>query len=257
MSTIKQSEAWYNPDEFLRNVTIDNVIFGYHDRELKVLLQKPTGIKKWTLTGGYIKKTEDIEEAAERVATTRTGLKNLFLQQFRSFGSPKRLIDDEITPEHLSEVTGEKIPADFLIFDYAVSIGFYTLTEYSLVNIESGLLEEEISWWPIDKLPKLLFDHRVIIAEALKALQVHTSLYPVGYELLPEKFTLPELHDLYETILQKPIHSSNFARRLLSTGIVKKLDEKRSIGAHRSPYLYKFDKKKYDTALKNGTFLAF
>src|SRR5881275_1483818 len=97
-------EGWYNRDEFLKNVSIDNVIFGYHERELKVLLQKPSIINKWTLTGGYIKKTETIEEAAARVASVRTGLKNLFLQQFRSFGSPQRLKDSELTPEHLSKV---------------------------------------------------------------------------------------------------------------------------------------------------------
>ena len=179
------------------------------------------------------------------------------LQQFRSFGSPQRGIDSEHTPEHYSKLSGKDRSDDFLIFEYAVSIGFYTLTEYALVTVTKGPFDDEIGWWSIDKLPVLMFDHREIIAEALKALQVHIYLYPVGYELLPEKFTLPEIHGLYETILQKPLHSSNFARRLLSLGIVKKLDEKRNIGAHRSPFLYSFDKKQYETALKESLFFAF
>ena len=143
------------------------------------------------------------------------------------------------------------------IFDYIVSIGFYTLTEFSLVNVNKGPFDEEIQWWPVSHLPVLLFDHKEIIAQALKALQLHIYHYPVGYELLPEKFTLPEIHNLYETILNKSLDSRNFTRRLMATKIIKKLNETKSIGAHRSPFLYKFDKKQYETALKNGMFLAF
>ena len=102
-----------------------------------------------------------------------------------------------------------------------------------------------------------MFDHNEIIKEALNALQIHIHHSPIGYELLPEKFTIPEIHNLYETILGKSLHIGNFSRKLMSTGIVKKLDETRSIGAHRSPFLYKFDKRKYDAALKNRLFLAF
>ena len=126
-----------------------------------------------------------------------------------------------------------------------------------MVSISKGPFNEEIGWWPIHHLPTLMFDFKEMIAEALKALQIHIYHYPIGYELLPEKFTLPEIHNLYETILGKSLDSRNFARKLLATGIIKKLNETKSIGAHRSPFLYKFDKKKYDAALKNGMFLAF
>lgn len=252
-----QRDIIINADQYLKNVAVDNVIFGYHDKELKVLLQRPAGFKKWTVTGGYIKKTETIEEAADRVAFMRTGLKNLFLQQFHSFGSPDRAKDTELTPERINQQAGREVPSDLWIFDYIVSISYYTLTEFSLVSINKGPFDEEIKWWSVSQLPPLLFDHREIIAEALKALRFHIYHYPVGRELLPEKFTLPEIHILYETILDKSLDSRNFARRLLSTEIIKKLDETRSIGAHRSPFLYKFDKKKYNEALKNGMFLAF
>jgi len=243
--------------DFLKNVAVDNVIFGYHEKELKVLLQQPSGFSKWTVTGGYIKKTETIEEAATRVAFQRTGLKNLFLQQFRSFGSPKRSKDKEFTPEKISKLSGIKVPADHWLFDYYVSVSFYTLTEFSLVRPKKAPFDEHIQWWPITDLPELFFDFKEIIAEALKALQLHIFHHPIGYELLPDKFTLPELHILYETILGKPLDSRNFTRKMISTDIIKKLNEVRSIGAHRSPFLYQFDKKKYDAALKDGMFLAF
>lgn len=257
MSPLEQADFIFDSTQFLKNVAVDNVIFGYHNKELKVLLQRPAGFTKWTVSGGYIKKNETIEEAATRVARLRTGLKNLFLQQFRSFGSPERKKDKELTAELISKRTGINLPSDFWIFDYFVSIGFYTLTEFSLVTIQKSDFDDACEWWPINDLPALLFDHRDIIEEALKALRLHIFHYPIGYELLPEKFTLPEIHSLYETILGITLDSRNFAKRLMATGIIIKLNETRNIGAHRSPFLYRFDKRKYKEALKNGMVLAF
>lgn len=257
MTLLGKADTVFNPENFLKHIAVDNVIFGYHERELKVLLQRPAGFSKWTVTGGHVKKTESIVQAAERVAYTRTGLRDLFFQQFHTAGSPERHKDEELSPERIKKNTGIDISADHWLFDYYVSIGFYTLTEFAMVTINKGPLDEEIAWWSIHDLPVLMFDHKEIIAEALNALQIHIYHYPVGYALLPEKFTLPEIHSLYETVLEKSLDSRNFARKLMATGIVKKLNETRSIGAHRSPFLYRFDKKKYDTALKNGMFVAF
>lgn len=257
MPPLSQTDAILDSSQFLKNVAVDNIIFGYHNRGLKVLLQRPKGINKWTVTGGYIKKTETIEEAANRVAFLRTGLKNLFLQQFQSFGSPQRVKDKEFTAEQISKRVGFEVTSDLWIFDYYVSVGFYTLTEFSQVNINKGPFDEENQWWSISDLPVLMFDHKEMISAALKELRFHIYHYPIGYELLPEKFTLPEIHNLYETILDKSLDSRNFTRRLLLTKIIKKLDETRNIGAHRSPFLYKFDKEHYDAALKDGMFLAF
>jgi 8-oxo-dGTP diphosphatase len=257
MAAREQTDNIFDPKKYLRNVAIDNVIFGYHNRELKVLLLRPIGIPKWTLTGGFIKKTESLQEAAVRIAYLRTGLKNLFLQQFHSFGTPKRNRDKAFTPSSLSKAAGIRMPDDLWIFEYTISIAFYTLTEFSQVSVNKGPFEDETQWCAVSQLPELMFDHKIIIEEALKALRLHIYQYPIGYELLPEKFTLPEIHSLYETILGKSLDSRNFTRRLMGTGIVKKLSETRNIGAHRSPFLYKFDKKKYDAALESGMFLAF
>lgn len=244
-------------DQYLRNVAVDNVIFGYHDKELKVLLQQPIALDKWTVTGGYIKRTETIEEAADRVAFTRTGLKNLYLQQFRAFGTPSRVIDDGFSAKHLTALTGIDVSPDLWIFDYFVSVGFYTLTEFSKVEPRKGSYEAECQWWPVSDIPPMMFDHKLIILEALQALRLHIAHYPIGYELLAEKFTLPEIHSLYETILGKSLDDRNFSKRLLATGIIIKLNETKKIGAHRSPFLYKFDKAKYEEGLKSGVELAF
>jgi len=257
MSKTAEINIFENNEEYLHNVAVDNVIFGYHEKELKVLLQQPFSLDKWTVTGGYIKRTESIEQAAKRVAFERTGLRNLFLEQFRAFGNPQRVIDTGFSAEYISEITGTKISSGHWIFEYFVSVGFYTLTEFSKVAVKKGQLEADIKWWPVNELPPMMFDHKLIVKEALKALRIHIAHYPIGYELLPEKFTLPEIHALYETILEKGLDDRNFTRKLIAKGIVVKLKETKKIGAHRSPYLYKFDLEKYKQGLKDGDILVF
>lgn len=234
---------------YLQNVSIDNVIFGYHDKELRVLLQRPQGIDLWALSGGYIKKTESIEEAARRIAEERTGLKNLFLKQFKAFGDPSRS-SSKVFQEFEDQTENN------WTLGYFVSLGFYTLTEFDQVRPTGDFYTEECKWWDIHHLPELVLDHRTIVDAALKALRLHIYHYPVGYELLSEKFTLPEIHALYETILGRSLDSRNFTKKLLATGIIKKTTERRNIGPHRSPNLYVFDKVTYENALKEGIVLV-
>jgi 8-oxo-dGTP diphosphatase len=243
-------------NQYLHNVSIDNVILGYHNKELKVLLQRPQGLGKWTLCGGYIRRTETIDEAAARIARERTGLENLYLKQFKAFGNPLRTRDSAITLKLINEITGHNLDKDNWMLDYFVSLGFYTLTEFALVRPTGELSAEECQWWDILKLPALLFDHKLIIEEALKSLRLHLYNYPIGYKLLPEKFTLPEITSLYETILNKKLDDRNFSKKLLASGIITKLKERRNIGPHRSPFLYVFNKIKYDEALENGIVLS-
>jgi len=242
---------------FLHHLSIDCVIFGYHERQLKVLLLKWKNADKWSLPGGFIKLDEPLEEAASRILTERTGLSQLFLQQFHTFGEPKRSERTEEDIAHLESVWRKKVPENHWLLKRTVSVGYYAVTEYSQVNPQPDYLSEECTWHDVDNIPKLVFDHNLIISEALKALRIQINLQPIGYNLLSKKFTLPEIHDLYETIIGKALDRRNFSKKLLSLGIIKKLDEQKSIGAHRSPYLYKFDKRKYDKALKEGIVLAF
>ena len=240
---------------FLRNISIDNVIFGYHGKELKVLLQRPRGLSKWTVSGGYIRRCETIEEAATRIAKERTGLENLYLKQFKAFGSPTRTIETEI-PGKLRIFSDVEIDKDNWMLDYFVTIGFYTLTEFDLVQPTGEYFTEECQWFDVFNPPPLVFDHQLIVEEALRSLRLDLYNFPIGYKLLPEKFTLPEITSLYETILNKELDDRNFSKKLLATGIILKLNERRYIGPHRSPFLYIFNKTKYDEALTNGMVLA-
>lgn len=253
---ILRDEILNGHNYYLRNVSIDNVIFGYHKKELKVLLQRPQGLSKWTVSGGYIKRTETIEEAATRIAMERTGLEDLYLKQFKAFGSPVRTKDAEIPIILTGNFANVKIDKESWMLDYFVSLGFYTLTEFNMVKPAGGFYTEECQWFDIIDLPPLIFDHQLIVEEALKALRLHIYHYPIGYKLLPEKFTLPEITSLYETILEKKLDDRNFSKKLLATGLIIKLNERRHIGPHRSPFLYVFNKTKYDEALKNGMALA-
>ncbi|MFG4003338.1 NUDIX hydrolase [Flavobacterium aquidurense] len=235
---------------------MDNVIFGYHEKELKVLLVRNPEIPKWMLPGGYIKKTESVEKAALRVASQRTGLHNLFLKQFKIFSEPGRNKDSDITPETLSAVTGFKYESTHWLFDQMATVGFYTLTEFSKVLIDGSSHEEELCWWDINNLPPMIYDHSQITNEALQALRNNIYHFPIGYELLPEKFTLPEIRILYQTILGKEMDDRNFARKLMAQNIIIKLDEMRYTPGHRSPYLYTFNKTAYNTALDHGIFIS-
>lgn len=237
---------------YLQNVSVDNVILGYHDKELKVLLQKPSGIKKWMLPGGHIQKQETVESAAARVAFERTNLDDLYLKQFKVFSNPDRTKDKIYSAEDLSKLTGLNIDESHWLMQPFITIGFYTLTEFSKVTPSGNYFMEDSVWWPVNELPELVYDHKYIIDEAIKALRIHITFRPIGLKLLPEKFTLPELRILYETILGKELDDRNFSKKFINAGILEKLDEKRQIKGHRKPNLFKFNIELYMEALENG-----
>jgi ADP-ribose pyrophosphatase YjhB (NUDIX family) len=243
--------------EYLHHLSIDCVIFGYHEHQLKVLLLKWKDSNNWSLPGGFIKLNETLNKAAERILKERTGLDKIFLQQFHTFGDPHRSSRRDRDIIHLSRITNTNISRDHWLLKRTVTIGYYALTEYSKVNPQPDYFSDACTWHDIDAIPRLIFDHNKIADEALKALRMQIYHQPIGYNLLAEKFTLPEIHDLYETILGKKLDRRNFAKKLISLGIIKKLSELKNIGAHRSPFFYKFDKRKYDKALNEGIALAF
>lgn len=240
-----------NGKAFYHNISIDIVIFGYHERTLKVLLQKPHFSDKWMLTGGFIKRTESVEMAAERIVSNRTQLKNLPIYQFYTFSKPGRDKSDKEAQRKDFEFAGFKVPENFWMFDQFITVGCFAFTEYSKVKPSGEYNTEDCQWFDIDNLPELMYDHEEIVSLAVKYLPIFANYCPIGYSLLPEKFTLPEIQSLYETMLNKKLDSRNFAKRLTSLGIIIKLDEQRKIGAHRSPYLYKFNKERYDEVIKD------
>ncbi len=251
IAKIMEDQVLNGPKYFYKNISVDSVIFGYHQKELKVLLQRPEMFTKWGLPGGYVLKSETVDEAALRIVQYRTKLDNLFLRQFKVFSAPNRVKDDSFNPEMLSQANNSKIENDNWMLENFVSIAFFALTEFSLVQPTGSAYAEECSWWDINDLPEMLFDHKEIISDALRSLKLFIHHHPIGYELLPEKFTLPEIHSLYETILNRQIDIRNFIKKLTTIGLIKKLDEQRNIGPHRAPYLYTFDKDRYDQLIRD------
>lgn len=240
---------------YIPHVSLDCAIFGYHERQLKLLLIKRRFAEDWCLPGGYIRRTEKLVEAAGRNVRERTGIDGLFLQQFKTFGDPDRLNFAEFDEEKWFKATGIRLKDSWLI-DQTVSIGFYAITDFSQSVPQPDLMSEACAWFDLDRLPRLEFDHDEMVREALHAMRIQLYHYPIGISLLPEKFTLSEIHSLYETLLDKKLDVSNFPKKLIALGLLKKLDEKRSIGAHRSPHLYMFDRHAYENALKEGLVLS-
>jgi len=234
---------------FLAHLSVDCVIFGFHGEDLKVLLLKWKDGGHWCLPGGFIKKEEAVDTAAIRILRDRTGLNDIFLKQFYTFGDPTRDRSKELIK--IQAKSGDWLSERF------VTIGYYALVEFSKVNPQPDWLSEECKWHDIHKVPKLIYDHNAIVSKALEVLRFSLNDYPVGYNLLSEKFTMPELQSLYETILGKTLDRRNFQKKMLSIGILERLKERKTGGAHKAPYLYRFDKKKYEKALKQGIKIGF
>jgi len=241
---------------YVPHVSLDCAIFGYHEQQLKLLLIKHKALDRWCLPGGYIKRTEKLVEAANRNVKERTGIDNLFLQQFKTFGDPNRAQIEEFDAEKWYEVTGVRVPNDSWLIDQTISVGFYAITDFSKTMFQKDILINDCAWFDINNLPPLEFDHDEMVREALHTMRVQLYHYPIGINMLPEKFTLSEIHMLYETLLGKKLDISNFPKKLIALGLLKKLNEKRNIGPHRSPHLYVFDKEKYNQALEDGLVLS-
>lgn len=222
---------------FLSHLSVDCVIFGFHEGSLKVLLLKWND-GPWCLPGGFIKHKESVDRSATRILKERTGLDDIFLKQFHAFGDPDR--------EKGKRYTEGWIAKRF------VTIGYYALVEYSKVFPQPDILSVDCKWWDVSAVPNLIYDHKQIMNTALETLRLSLNDHPVGYNLLPLKFTMPELQRLYETILGQTLDRRNFQKRMLSLDILVKLKERKTGGAHKAPFLYRFDKKKYDRAMKQG-----
>lgn len=228
---------------YVPGLTIDCVIFGYHGQQLKVLLGRYKGLNGFGLPGGYIKKSEQLTMAAARILFEKTSLKEVYLEQFQTFGdTPFRMKKNDLHPSIAKTWLAER----------TFTIGYYALVEFSKVTLEPDFLVDHYEWHDVKQVPPLLFDHSDLVAKALEHLRIYLYHKPIGYNLLGKKFTLPEIQSLYETILDKKLDRRNFPKKLISLGLIKDTNEVRKIGQHRSPRLYSFDKKNYNKALKEG-----
>lgn len=234
----KSAEAW---DIYIPNLSVDCVVFGFHDTTLKVLVTRLKEKDLWALPGGYVLKTENLKEAANRILFDRTGAENIYLQEFKVFSDLNR-----------SDGIFDKFPDTLWNKQRFLSVGFYALVDFHHVNLVMDDISDACEWKSIDELPDFMMDHRSIFDKALETLRRQLNHKPIGYSLLPEKFTMPELQKLYEIILAKKLNRGNFYRKMLRYDILEKLEESRKGGAHKAPDLYKFDLEKYRLALKNG-----
>lgn len=198
-------------------LAVDCVVFGYEKGELKLLLY-PRGFEpdkgKWSLMGGFVLPDESCEEAASRVLKQTTGLQDIFLEQVEAFSNPSR--------EEFSRV---------------ISIAFFALIDIREHNNHLDL-EQESRWWPLSQLPELIFDHSEMVAKALTRLQQKAGYSLVGIELLPDKFTLLQLRNLYEAIYQRNFDAGNFRKKILSLDVLEKLEEKNLTESRKGAHYY-------------------
>jgi len=231
---------------YLGHISIDCVVFGFHEGLLKVLALKVKNEESRYLPGGFVLKNEPIEEAANRILKERTGLDEIFLQQFYVFGDPERS-----RPHH--DLYKDMIPESENWFaNRFLTIGYYALVDFVNVHPTLDQHSASINWYGLDELPDFKLDHALILKTALDTLRLQLNYQPIGYNLMPKEFTMPELQKLYETILDKKLDRRNFQRRMLGFGILNRSDTPRKGGAHKAPYLYSFDLENYQNALKEG-----
>jgi ADP-ribose pyrophosphatase YjhB (NUDIX family) len=212
-------------------VALDCIIFGFDEGELKLLLLKrkfEPAKGEWSLMGGFLGKSESLDDAACRILNQLTGLTNIYMKQLNAFGDVAR-------------DPGAR----------TISVAYYALIK---IDENDRLLAEThgAEWISINKLPVLIFDHSVMVSKALEALRRRTSREPIGFELLPVKFTLPQLQSLYESICQEQLDKRNFRKQILETGLLVKLNEKDKDSSKKGAFYYKFDHKKYQKLAEQG-----
>lgn len=212
-------------------LAVDCIIFGFDNEGLKILLIKrdfEPEKGKLSLIGGFLKKEEVLNSAAIRILNSYTGLQDIYMEQLYAF----------------SEVDRDPV-------ERTISVAYY-----ALINIENhneDLIQNyQAKWYSVSSVPKLIFDHDKMVLHAIRRLRYRTSIKPIGFELLPEKFTMLQLQKLYESILSKELDKRNFISKINSLDILIKLDEKDMMSSRKGSYLYRFDKDKYEEKLLNN-----
>jgi 8-oxo-dGTP diphosphatase len=212
-------------------VAIDCIIFGFINNDLNILLFKrdiEPEKGKLSLIGGFVQEKESLEDAAQRILLNLTGIKDVFLEQLFAFGGTER-------------DPGERV----------ISVAYYALLKAQDLDTEHVELHGA-RWCPVSDSPDLIFDHKEMRDKALLRLQRIAKSRPIGFELLPRKFTIPQLQSLYEAIYQKKFDNRNFRKKLLTMNILEQLGVKDKTSSKKGAYLYRFDKEKYDRFLNEG-----
>jgi 8-oxo-dGTP diphosphatase len=212
-------------------LAVDCIIFGFDGKQMKALLIK-RGFEpekgKWSLMGGFVGETENVDDAASRVLNQLTGLSNIYMEQLHCFGNANR------------DSAGR-----------VVSVAYFALINIADYN-EQINTAHEARWFSLDKIPALIFDHKQMLKKAKDTLIEKVSNHPIGFELLPNKFTLPQLQSLYEAIYETPLDKRNFTRKILSINVLKKLKEKEKESSRKGAFYYVFDRAMYAKLQHDG-----
>jgi len=213
-------------------VAVDAVIFGYESKNLSVLLIK-RGVEpfknSWALPGGLVLEDESLENAVTRELKEETGVKIDYLEQLYTFGKPSRDPRNRV-----------------------VSVSYFGLVRPNHFTIRADTDADEVQWFPINKTPKLAFDHQIILDMAKSRLQGKLQYQPIGFDLLNKEFPFSELEQLYSTILENDIDRRNFRKKILSFGIIEETEKISQQGSGRPAKLFRFNKSKYDKLAKEG-----
>jgi 8-oxo-dGTP diphosphatase len=211
-------------------VAVDCIIFGFDQEKINILLHKrkfEPYLGGWSLFGGFLKESENLDDAAARILKSLTGFSGIYLEQLYTYGNIDR--------------DRERV----------ISVAYYALINTDQYrSLEGG--DYDAVWLPLEQLPDLVLDHRVMVNKALRRLRRKAASEPIGFELLPEKFSLPRLQKLYEAIYGENFDKRNFRKKILSMGLLKKLEEKDKSGSKKGAFLFRFDKDKYDKLLAEG-----
>ncbi len=213
-------------------LTVDCVVFGLDVDDLKVLLiqrKLDPHQHQWALPGGFVRIDETLDEAARRELAEESGITDVYLEQLYTFGELERDPRERI-----------------------VTVAYYALAKLSDHRIRAATDAERVAWFGLDDVPKLAFDHAKILDRALERLRGKVRYAPIGFELLPPRFTLTQLQRLYELVLQQPLDKRNFRKKILSMELLIETDEVEQGVRHRAARLYKFDRKKYEKLTRHG-----
>ena len=206
-------------------VAVDCIIFGFDGNVLKILLVKRSiepEVNKWSLMGGFVQPPEDLAEAAARVLQDLTGLTNVYQEELHSFSAPAR---DPM--------------------ERTVSVAYFALIDINAYQ-QQITTNYHAEWFPLNKFPTLIFDHNQMVEKARARLQYKAAFHPILFELLPAKFTIPQLQNLYEAVYNITMDKRNFSRKVLSTALLLKQDEKNKESSKKGAFYYKLNKKKYN-----------
>ena len=213
-------------------LTVDVVVFALDDEDLQVMLIQ-RGLApfagQWALPGGFVRVEETLDAAASRELQEESGLEGIFLEQLYTFGELERDPRERV-----------------------VTVAYYALVNLTGHAVQASTDATNAAWFPVGELPELAFDHRRIVAAALSRLRGKLRYQPIGFELLPEQFTLRQLQHLYEIVLGRPLDKRNFRKKVLGMGILKDTNEIEQDVAHRAARLFRFDKRAYDRLSKRG-----